>query len=152
MPGLERRRKLGLGKDKLRRVNSVPMPVLQMKELGVSRSQGSWPQDQSSKQWFDHSQARAMQASSPLSSPLGMAGLRYTVKVSVCTGWGGEVWEHSLIMSPLGLTPRRCLLVELRQINTCKPIETFHINWSIFQLVILKIEICLKVGKKFKTA
>lgn len=41
MSGLERRRKLGLGKDRLRRVNSVPMPILQMKELGVSGSQGS---------------------------------------------------------------------------------------------------------------
>lgn len=32
-----------------------------------------------------------MQASSPLSSPLGMVGLRYTVKVSVCMGGGRSV-------------------------------------------------------------
>lgn len=120
MSGLERRRKLGFGKDRLRRVNSVPVPVLQMRELGMSGSQGSWPQDsllcyfvlrslRFSKQWFDHSQARAMQDSSSLSYPLGMASLRYTMKVRVCTGGGWEVWEHSLIMSQLRFTPRRCL-------------------------------------------
>lgn len=41
MLGLERRRKLGLGKDRLRRMNSVPIPVLQARELGMSGSQGN---------------------------------------------------------------------------------------------------------------